>query len=166
MSSSTVHTTWWYKDFFTKFSYIFTGIILLVMINMALWVMIQAQELLWPYIILVALFAWMFWRMWRLLSRMRYEFSPERVLIHLPGRKTYDLAVADMEWVIYRDSLPWWYGWWIKIIPWTREVAFTTSTTHTMTLVMKDGRRIVLTPRIYPPRDWYSVLDTDQEQAW
>jgi hypothetical protein len=149
------HTTWWYKDLFTKISYGFTWLIVLVLINIAAWVMIEAQQWLWSYFLLVIVFVWIFWNMWRTVTLIRYTFTPESITLHLPGKKTFILSSKEIVSIESNVNAPWWYGWGVKIHIWSRDIACTTASTRLMRVTMSDGKRILISPRIMPPQERY-----------
>lgn len=139
------------KDFFSKFSFIFTGIVVLLGIN--LWIFLVFAKFpayKWWFVLFMAVMIWVLWRMRRVQKNLWYVFDKKSITLHLPSGKEFILVKKDIEKEERIGQLSIFSGWGIMYIPWNYELYFTTSTSNILKLTMKDGRVIYLSPKVYP----------------
>ena len=71
------YTTPGYKDNSTKTVFVLTGVFLLLAINGFVLFYIYTQQFVLVYLVGVLLLGRMFWRMWRLITKLQYTFDNE-----------------------------------------------------------------------------------------
>lgn len=140
----------WYKDFSTKFIFLFTGIIVLIGLNAIPWLWISDSPIRRHVIVWTLFLGWIFRRMRRIITKLYYLFSSNGdITIVLPNKKQFHLSESEIISKIEVDKLSWRTGRGIKYLPRKNEVHFTTSNSHLLKIAMKDGRVIVISPREY-----------------
>ena len=90
-------TVYGYKDLSSRFSFVFTGLVLLIGMNVWIFIWIRNQTMSMWLLVLLAILARMFWRMWRIFTRLRYTFAKTGITIHMPGGKEFFLDANQIE---------------------------------------------------------------------
>lgn len=139
-----------HKDFFTVFSLVFTGIVILLWLNIGLfWVFIKNPSWKWWFVIALSGLIWIGRRMRRTQKNMYYIFDKHWIIIHLPNHKEYILAKKYIRSQEKIEKLSWLSGRWVKYIPRKQELYFTTSCSHILKITMDDGKVIFISPKKY-----------------
>lgn len=141
-----------YTDRYARAVFIFTGIVVLVWLNLLFVVWVRYPGIKRRWLGVLAIMSRVFWRMWRIQKKLHYIFDKTGITIVLPSGKKFHLpqvAIESTKQVPYMARRS---GRGIKYIPRKQEVHFTTSTHHLLYILMKDGRTIVISPKEYPKR--------------
>jgi len=139
------------KDFFSTFSFIFTGIVVLLGINLGIFfVFVKYPAYRRRFVGFLAIMIWILWRMRRVQKKLWYVFEKKSITIHLPSGKEFVLVKKDIKKEECIEQLSLFSGRWVMYVPWKHELYFTTSTSNILKLTMKDGRIIYLSPKVYP----------------
>lgn len=150
LMSVSVRIVYGYKDLFSKITFLFTGLVLLIWFNIGIFIiLIRYPQWKRYFFVGLAIFGWIFWRMWRIQKKLYYIFDKGNITIVLPWRKKFLLSKKNIRKTEKIDHLSWWNWWWISYIPWKKEFHFTTSTHHLLKIYMDDGRVIVISPKKY-----------------
>jgi hypothetical protein len=94
--------------------------------------------------------AYIFWKLYRLLTKLTYMFEKDAVTIVLPNQKEIVLAFAHINAISPLDHLPRWQGWGIIALPHLGKYLYTTSSSHILHIEMHDGTDIYISPKTYP----------------
>lgn len=144
------HIIYGYKSFFTKFTLIFTWIVLLLALNFGIFVVfIKYPQWRWYFVVGLLFLWWIFWRMWRVQKKLYYIFDKGNITIVLPSWKKFVLEKKHIKKTKKLPSLAWWSTWGVSYIPRKQEFHFTTSTQHLLKIWMDDGRVIIISPKKY-----------------
>ena len=86
------------KDFFSTFSFIFTGIVVLLGINLGIFfVFVKYPAYRRRFVGFLAIMIWILWRMRRVQKKLWYVFEKKSITIHLPSGKEFVLVKKDIK---------------------------------------------------------------------
>ena len=136
-----------YKDFFSRFAIFFTGLIVLVGVNLLFLVRIYYQQWFRWSVLAVVFMGWVFRKMWRIFAKLHYKVDAHAITIVLPKGKEFVLARSQIEKIEKHDRISSRQGRGVKYLFWKNEFHFTTSTKHIQKIWMKDGRVVVISPK-------------------
>lgn len=139
-----------HKDRQTIVTFVVTGILLLALLN-GLFVLlaIQSQWTIWVAIG-TAILGYIFWKLYRLLTKLTYTFSHQHITITLPNQKEIILAFAHIKSITPYARVPRWRGWGIIAVPQYVRFLYTTASSRLLCIEMNDGTQIYITPKTYP----------------
>ena len=134
---------WAYKDKFARLSVLLRGIVLLLLVNGIFVVAVWRNQIMWGYIVIVALIGLIMWRKIRLFTTMRYEVTPTELII-LYGRKRYPIPRDRIVESVTGEKVKRWTGRGVQWRFWQQEVRFTTSLSWLTRLTMDDGKNVLV----------------------
>lgn len=139
-----------YKDRQTITTFLMTWLLLLVFLN---WLFVlfalqssRTMRVLWGTLVL----AYIFWKLYRLLTKLTYTFTPQDITIGLPNQKTIVLAFWHIVSITPIARLPRRWGWGIIPVPQHGRFLYTTTSSHILRIEMNDGIQIYISPKTYP----------------
>ena len=139
-----------HKDRQTIVTFVVTGILLLALLNGLFVLMaVQSQWTIWVAIG-TAILGYIFWKLYRLLTKLTYTFSPQHITITLPNQKEIVLAFAHIKSITPHARVPRWRGWGIIAVPQYARFLYTTASSRLLCIEMHDGTQIYITPKTYP----------------
>lgn len=95
------------KDRQTIITFVITGITLLVLLNGLFVVLaVQSKWTLW-IAIGTAIVGYIFWKLYRLLTKLTYTFTPQHITITLPNQKEIVLSFAHIKSITPHAHVPW-----------------------------------------------------------
>ncbi len=140
-----------HKDMFATFSFVFTGLAVLIGINVGVfYIIVRHPQMLWWFVLWLAVLCRVLRRMWRIQKYLWYVFDDDAITIHVPGGKEFVLPRKDITNQERIECLSWFSGRWISYIPRKHELYFTTSSSHILKISMADGRTIFISPKVWP----------------
>lgn len=146
------YISYWYKDFFSRFSLLFTWLVFLFILNYP-WIYYVFNKRLpsffniWLYLIAIIFFGFILFSMLRFYRLLRYDFSKQGIKIILPSGKEFMLEKNSIDKIEKINRIPWRYWSGIRYKYFKQEILFTTSTSNILKIYMKDGRKILISPR-------------------
>ena len=98
-------TIYGYKDFFSRFAIVFTGVIVLAGVNLLFLVWIYYQQWFRWSVLAVVFVGWVFRKMWRIFAKLHYKVDAHAITIVLPKGKEYILARSQIEKIEKHDRI-------------------------------------------------------------
>ncbi len=139
-----------HKDRQTIITFVITGLVLLVLLN-GLFVLLAVQSK-WTIWVAIgtAILGYIFWKLYRLLTKLTYTFTHQHITITLPNQKEIVLAFAHIKSITPLARVPRWRGRGIIAMPQYARFLYTSSSSRLLCIEMNDGTQIYISPKTYP----------------
>lgn len=130
---------------YVKIKYSVEAILFLLFLNV--WMIMSIIDSKYTYILAFCLFVWVFYYFDYKLFKIKYVKDNWNIVIVKSVWKEYTLKEYEIESIEYLWKISYFTWYWIKYNFFTWEILFTTWFENIVRIIMKDWRRILISPR-------------------